>query len=394
MSTSTSESFIMKMQNDKKYIVLILLVIGLILNLSYVASPTVQQTEAYASTLAIFIFIVGIIIRILVSNGGGTQFIILGFDLVAVLLYVLFTNSIEVYLTNIIRTILLIGIITVGIATANNLVGQYINRFSRHIYAKFFIDLILYIPCMFSDFIAGVKTEYGLTSSVTFILLGLEAVFITLYVLLPKILELSIQSKDGVTVIEKPLFLDVETSPTFIDDRLTSLARYNDLGQTISRLDYDKNTMNINYAFSMWVFLNQQNKQNSESLNVFSYSDSYPQVYVTTRCQVTGNDIYIIKLYALDTGYEFKSPNQKWNNFIFNYNDNKIDLFVNGNLEKTTSRSTTNIQSNSKIKIGADNGLYGAICNVRYFKTPLSKNTIVNSYNFLMKQNPPINNIV
>ena len=383
------------MTNDKKYIVLILLVIALILNLFHVASPTVQQTEAYASTLALFVFIIGFIIRILItSGGGGTTSIIFGFAMITVLLYVLFTNSIEVYVTNIIRTLLLLGIITVGLATANNLVGQYINKFSRNIYVKFLIDLILYIPCMVSDFIAGAKSEYGLTSSVTFMLLGLETAFIALYVLLPKLFALSIQSKDGVSVIEKPLFLDVETAPMFIDDRLTSLARYNDLGQTISRLDYDKNTMNINYAFSMWVFLNQQNKQNNSPLNVFSYGDSYPQVYVTTRCPVTGDDVYIIKLYALDTGYEFKSPNQKWNNIVFNYNDNKIDLFVNGNLEKTTTRSTTNIPTNSMIKIGADNGLYGAICNVRYFKTPLPKNTIVNSYNFLMKQNPPINNIV
>lgn len=392
MSSSTSESFAMKMKTDKKYVILILLVIALILNLSYVASPTVQQPEAYASTLAIFVFIIGIIIRILVTSGGGTTFIVFGFATVTVLLYVLFTNSIDMYVTGIIRTLLLIGIITLGIAMANNLVGQYINKFTRNIYAKFLIDLILYIPCLFSDFIAGVKSEYGLTSSVTFILLGLEIAFITLYLLLPKIFELSIKSEDGVTVIGKPVFLDIETAPTFIDDRLTSLARYNDLGQ--ARSDYDKNTMNVNYAFSMWVFLNQQNKQDSKPLNVFSYGESYPQVYVTTQCPVTGDDIYIIKLYKLDTGYEFRSPNQKWNNIVFNYNDKTIDVFINGNLEKTTSRSINNIQTASQILIGSENGLYGAICNVRYFKRPLTKNTIVNSYNLLMKQNPPINNIV
>jgi hypothetical protein len=42
------------------------------------------------------------------------------------------------------------------------------------------------------------------------------------------------------------------------------------------------------------------------------------------------------------------------------------------------------------VTIGEDNGLDGAICNVKYYKNPLTKYEITNSYNLLMYKNPPI----
>jgi hypothetical protein len=150
----------------------------------------------------------------------------------------------------------------------------------------------------------------------------------------------------------------------------------------------------------MWIFLNQQTHITADASTVFSYGedidigDGYPQIQYIRVCPKTGSDMFQIKLYAGDTGFELTAPNQKWNNFVFTYNNNTVDLFVNGNLEKTVNRDKQHYQKNSIVKVGSDNGIYGAICNIRYFETPLPKNTIVNMYNMLMTQNPPINNIV
>ena len=150
----------------------------------------------------------------------------------------------------------------------------------------------------------------------------------------------------------------------------------------------------------MWVFLNQQTHITSDSSNVFSYGEEgentggYPQIRYLRVCPKTGHDIFQIKLYLGDTGYEMTAPNQKWNNFVFTYDNNSIDFFANGNLEKTANRDAQHLLKNSIVKVGSDNGIYGAICNVQYFDTPLPKNTIVRSYLLLHKQNPPINNIV
>ena len=42
------------------------------------------------------------------------------------------------------------------------------------------------------------------------------------------------------------------------------------------------------------------------------------------------------------------------------------------------------------ITVGQKDGLDGAICNVNYYKMPLSKRNILNEYNLLAYKNPPV----
>jgi hypothetical protein len=358
-----------------------------------VSSPSVQKSDAYASTLALFIPIVGIIGYSMISSGTNVPFQLIALTLVITLLYVIFTHGIESYVVNVMQAVLLISIVMLALAAFNNLMGQYINRLGWN--SKFIVNLILFIPCLFGDFVAYMKKEMGLTPSVTFIILALETAFIALYLVLPKLLAITIKASDGTTIIGNPMFLDSEIKPEFTAGYLKNFPTENDEG-TISSV----NVLRMNYSISMWVFLNQQTHITSDSSNVFSYGEEdettggYPQIRYLRICPKTGHDIFQIKLCLDDTGYELTTPNQKWNNFVFTYNNNSIDLFANGNLEKTMNRDTQHLLKNSIVKVGSDNSLYGAICNVRYFDTPLPKNTIVRAYVLLTKQNPPINNIV
>ena len=91
-------------------------------------------------------------------------------------------------------------------------------------------------------------------------------------------------------------------------------------------------------------------------------------------------------------------PGQKWNYVALTYSDNRVDIFINGNLEKTyifTNDAIPTYTGMDRITVGdgdgtvSGGGLYGAICNVNYYKTPLTQIQIVSAYNMLMHKNPP-----
>lgn len=90
--------------------------------------------------------------------------------------------------------------------------------------------------------------------------------------------------------------------------------------------------------------------------------------------------------------------NQKWNNIVINLNNNDtVDIFINGNLERTfrkSHRKTLINKDRNTITIGSNNGIYGAICNIQYYNRPLRMNEITANYNLLRNNNPPTNNIM
>jgi hypothetical protein len=111
--------------------------------------------------------------------------------------------------------------------------------------------------------------------------------------------------------------------------------------------------------------------------------------------------------------HNIEIPFQKWNQFVFNYREGGVDLFLNGKLIKSYSYSKNELpiySEKDKIEVGDElkikkqkmigeqlidiphtiDGLYGAICNVVYYKRPLLKSEIVRNYNLLFYKNPPI----
>jgi len=76
----------------------------------------------------------------------------------------------------------------------------------------------------------------------------------------------------------------------------------------------------------------------------------------------------------------------------FNYFESKVDLYINGNLERTFyfANNIPDYSPMDKILLGSDNGVTGAICNVTYNKTPLTSEQIATLYNTNYFKNPPI----
>jgi len=182
----------------------------------------------------------------------------------------------------------------------------------------------------------------------------------------------------------------------------------------IPQLEFMDPTTNIitynpskNYSISMWIYLNQQThlfNGNRKNINIFSYGnleDMKPGIsYNNNKKKTENKDIYTITFtgpsYNKQNFYNVELTSQKWNYFVFNYKNNSVDLFINGNLERTFmfNNQFPNYNSTDLFTIGDKNGLNGAIGNIGYYVKPLTSFQIVDTYNLLMDKNPPRNNIL
>jgi hypothetical protein len=155
-----------------------------------------------------------------------------------------------------------------------------------------------------------------------------------------------------------------------------------------------------NYTFSMWIYLNPQSNSNIAYINgakIFDFGNGKPSISYKNQSDNTrlaNKDIYMVSFTnkgGRDAPSEISLPNQKWNNFVFNYFDSKVDLYINGSLERSFefSNNMPEYLPTDVITVGSNNGLQGAICNVNYYKTPLSSEKITTVYNLLSMKNPP-----
>ena len=301
------------------------------------------------------------------------------------------TNSASFLVASYIINILLLVIIIVGLAIFFYIYSNYLKSLSG--WSGFFVYLLFYIPCLLIIFIKYILNEFKMTTNIVFVLFIIEIVLIMLYFYLPKILN-SLSAKDGIVILEESAFLDKQQILSSSSD-----LKIPDLEPNGSQ----KNTFRRNYSISLWVYLNEQStdyKAYSKETNIFDYGNGKPRItYYNDSYDSKYTDKYVFYFNESNSdksGFEISLPHQKWHNFVFNYRDSMVDLFINGNLEKSYSFTENNNQSffvSDQITIGNTDGLYGAICNIKYYTEPLTQFQIVNMYNLLMNKNPPINNL-
>lgn len=298
-------------------------------------------------------------------------------------------NTEYYYIFNYILNFLIFLIIMVGLSIFYRI---FINNLYRSDSEwAFVISLLFYIPCLISDFIKYMTEQLKITSPFVIVLFGLEILLILLYIFLPILFKKLNKSKSNLVLLQnEPVFLDKKTQ--IGSDVMKQI--HNNPNRYLFESGYS-----ANYSFSMWIFINPQNMSNSAYSNeteIFNYGygdDVKPRI--TYLYDKDGSDIY--KVYCSNQNYpiQFTVTSQKWNQFVFNYNynDSVVDIFINGNLERSVSFNETSIpkyDSSDIISFGSDKGLVGAICNVTYRSVPLTKKQIANSYNLLMNANPPM----
>jgi len=246
----------------------------------------------------------------------------------------------------------------------------------------FVIQFLFYVPCFIIDFI---KYEYKTTPNIVFILFIAEIILILLYIYIPKLVKKLSISNDNIDLFKDSAFLNV--SKTISNNEIFKI--YDKYDETY--------TYRKNYAFSMWIYINPQQNSYfpySKETTIFNYGEGKPSIKYSNNNK---NGKYTIQ-YSNNTTindslFEIDIPNQKWSYLVFNIHDNITDLFVNGQLVKSVITDQDNIATFSELDnvvIGDDEGLDGAICNIKYYKNPMSKYEISNSYNLFMYKNPPV----
>jgi len=255
------------------------------------------------------------------------------------------------------------------------------------------INLIFYIPCIFSDtfdsigkFVSG---EYKNTTAGSVIMLVVAILLFIVYFSAP-LLYNKINLQGGTQLVNKPVYTDSQYS----------LGTYEELNGT-STYDYQ-------FAISSWIFLHavgpNTNPSYEKYTSLLNFANKPNILYYgkTNTLMITmeqkdlknttdnklidfddnGNRIIFIKR---------NIPLQKWNNIIINYAGGILDIFINGELVKSDIGVVPYYTLDS-LTIGENNGISGGICNLVYFRKPLTSSNIYKIYNSAKNKNPPTTN--
>ena len=292
----------------------------------------------------------------------------------------------------IINTLLVISILALvyNIIIAKSPVGNS----KKNNFVDLIINVILYIPCIFSDIINVFVKEYIDAKSpnsqflTSIVLMVITIILFVLYFKLPS-LEEKIALQGGNQLVNNP----VNTN------QLHTLAGYQDLNKT-DEYDYK-------YGISCWIFIDAMPPNTNPSYknytSILNYGNKPNILYNGTT-----NTLMIVmeqkglktdnaKTYELDDNGNriiYKKENfllQKWNNIIINYIGGTLDIFLNNELVKSEIEVVP-YMSLDNLTIGTDNGINGGICNVVYFKEPLTAPNIYYLYNLVKDKTPPVTN--
>lgn len=274
----------------------------------------------------------------------------------------------------------------------------------------FIAQLIFYIPCVFYDIWIYLLEQIRLTPYSIYLLIVLEIILIVIYAYLPDISYTLTGEDNSIQLLTNIEYLDQKKVLASSDVLKIPVTQEN-------KYSKHKNDYLTNYCISMWVYMNPHPPShlayNSES-EIFSYgyTDKEGIQHVKPMLRYYGggggNDQLIernkyvfyfskyppVNQYASEehTFYDITLENQKWNQIVMNYNRNKVEIYINGNIERTfvLTKDMPMYSDLDNISIGQDNGLDGAVCNVTYYRHALSPDQIALSYNSMSLSNMPV----
>jgi len=265
----------------------------------------------------------------------------------------------------------------------------------RDSFFSLLFNLILYIPCAFSGLFdygakkfssSGQNTEVLSSIMLLVSALVLALALFIIYYKFPSLTEI-ITLQGGELLVNKPVYTD----------KLYTLASYEELNGT--------DTFEYQYGLSFWVFLDANSPSSSSASNRFvsllNYGNKPNILYKasTNTLMITmeqkGLSKKNNKLIDFDENGNriiYKQNNvllQKWNNIVINYTGGTLDIFFNNELVKSVIEVVPYMTLDN-LTIGTDGGISGGICNVVYFKTPLTTSKMYILYNMVKDKTPPI----
>ncbi len=265
---------------------------------------------------------------------------------------------------------------------------------------KFWLQFVFYLPCLLVELIVYISKELKVTPRPVLVLLVLEVILLLGYFFGSQLLQLfsTMTPKNSKTKT-------LQYTPVFLHGKQeTILANNDDLNQihgvqaSPSTTSATISTPRSMYTLSAWISINPEESVHAkQEVNILYYASKeldknnqwsvkYPKPRVAYAYDpVSKKDGYNIYLTNEPEPYRLQIPNQRWNQFVFVFQDNRTDLFVNGHLVKTFTHSasiTQTYSTNDRIVIGdATSKLYGAVANVAYYNYALGNDEVVNLWN-------------
>ena len=380
----------------------------------------IASTDDKALTDSFFTYMICMVLPILVAVylalpifkskvSGGVLTVNIFIFVIMVLAITLFYKNKDPASMEIVKYAIYVGAffsVIIGLALAYKLFGRFAYN-SRGWYGVI-LQIILFLPCLLLDFIEYVKQELRVAPSTVYVLIAIECILLLVLYVLPKLMKPR-YSKSTTTILKEPVFLNERQQ--IADYKVLAL------DDVVANPFLQEVRFRTNYSISFWAYLNPKGTVSMPILRLGDQSDpggkpvvSYANGKYTFQFtnqkssnQKSSNNESI-------PSHEVVLPSQKWNFFVITYNDHTVDLFVNGNLEKTydielptygpgdvievgytPSRAASDMMGIDYSASSATDSLSGAICNVNYYKTPMTQRQIVTEYNLLMFKNPPTN---
>ena len=299
-------------------------------------------------------------------------------------------SSITSFVLNLLLVTIILGLIyktiNVDLPSRNN---------RKNAFFRLIINTILYIPCIISSVFDTVgKSASGIkdnpTDTGSFIMLFVAIGLIIAYFKTPSLFNY-VSTQGGKQLVNRPVYTDT----------LYNLGSYQDLNGGSDDFDYQ-------YAISCWVFIDAAPPNTNASYNNYTsilnfgekpnilYNPSKHTLMITMQQkdlkQITNNKLIDFddqgnRIIYVNTNFLL----QKWNNIIINYNGGTMDIFLNGELVKS-SIEVVPYYTYDNLTIGENDGIKGGISNVVYFRRALSSTNIYYLYNSLKNRSPPILN--
>ena len=255
-------------------------------------------------------------------------------------------------------------------------------------------NLLFYIPCLFIGSFDSIMpffiNEYNSTTTGSLMLLLLAIILLVLYFTLP-LIEKNINLQGGKLLVNQPVYTD----------EIYSLGTYEQLN--------GNDNFNYQYSLCFWVYIDSSAPNTNLSYekytsllnfgnkpNILYKASTHTLMIVMDQPNLKSKNN--VKLLDFDdNGYRilYKSHDfllQKWNNIIINYNGGTLDIFINGDLVKSTIEVVPYFTLDA-LTIGENNGINGGICNVSFFNKTLTRTNIYYLYNMIKDKNPPIGKV-
>ena len=284
-------------------------------------------------------------------------------------------------------------------------------------------NFIFFIPCLLLVFIDKLKDDLKLTHPTLFILLLLEILLVSMVFFIPMLYKFIIQlNGNDLLGGQGPYYLnEYKVIGTYqelygqYNDNKKNDTSYHDFKLPFSDEKYNLQTIfnggpsrlklgDYSYSISFYLYLNPQANNTSiaynEETTLFNYSNKpvilyngkTNQLIIRSKTLRNENDQIDTIFKTNDPKFnDFKLKYQKWLNFIINYDNNIIDIFIDGKLV-ASKKHIPDFHGNEKISIGDiknklnKNGIHGGIKDIYYFSQPQQVNNIEFLYN-LTKNN-------